>query len=399
MKIKSHLIAHLVIMLLIASSCNLFSPKNQAVLNMDISNTRKIAVLLADTTQAITLDSLDVPSSGRLTYKIKLSEPGFYVLDLLQGKRIPLYLEPGDYITIKADATADFEADKISGSEGIEILNQINRENFISFELIDSLENELANAESNGTYNSEIRASLDGAYERRVKEHRQALIDIIEKYHNKLPVIFAFYQSLGQYPLINPMENFEIFEKVEKGLSKKYPDNMHSVFFSNRNKKIKEMIEVDLKRRENAARIKEGNPMPEISLANDEGEVIPLSSLKGKTVLVDFWAAWCRPCRMNNPKIVSLYNKYKDKGFTVYSVSLDGIPNQPSPRDAWQTAIREDKLDWPYHVSELMGWNSSVVNDFGIENIPFVILLDKNGNIAAVNPPIDMLESIIKSLL
>ncbi len=398
MKIKTIFIT-LSITLLIASSCSLFTPKNQAVLNMDISNTRKIAVLLADTMQAITIDSLDIPSSGRLTYKIKLSEPGFYVLDLLQGKRIPLYLEPGDYITIKADATSDFEGDMLSGSEGLEILNQINKENFISFQLIDSLENELSDAESNGTYNSEIRANLDAAYESRVKQHQKALLEIIEKYHNKLPVIFAFYQSLGQYPLINPMENFEIFEKVEKGLNKKYPNNMHSIFFANRNAKIKEMVELDRKRRENAARIKEGNPMPDITLANDAGEIISLSSLKGKAVLVDFWAAWCRPCRMNNPKIVSLYNKYKNQGFTVYSVSLDGIPNQPSPRDAWLAAIQEDKLDWPYHVSELMGWNSSVVNDFGIENIPYVILLDKNGNIAAVNPPIDMLESILKGLL
>lgn len=398
MKIKS-LALTLFAITLVAASCSLFSPKEQAVLNMDISNTRKIAILLADTMQAITIDSLDVPSSGRLTYKIKLSEPGFYVLDLLQGKRIPLYLEPGDYITIKADATAEFEDDEISGSEGIEILNKIISENFISFALIDSLEQELSKAEGEGTYNSEIRSNLDAAYENRVKQHQEALYAIIEKYYNKLPVIFAFYQSLGQFPLISPMDKFELFEKVEEGLKKKHPTNMHTIFFANRNQKIKEMIEVDRKRRENAARIKEGNPMPDISLANDAGEVISLSSLKGKTVLVDFWAAWCRPCRMNNPKIVALYNKYKDKGFTVYSVSLDGVPNQPSPRDAWQTAIKEDKLDWPYHVSELMGWNSSVVNDFGIDNIPFIILLDKNGNIAAVNPPVDMLESIIKGIL
>ncbi len=139
--------------------------------------------------------------------------------------------------------------------------------------------------------------------------------------------------------------------------------------------------------------------MPEIALANDAGEIIKLSSLKGKVVLVDFWAAWCRPCRMNNPKIVAVYNKFKDKGFTVYSVSLDGLPNQPSPRDAWQNAIKDDQLNWPYHVSELMGWNSSVVNEFGIENIPYTILVDKSGNIAAVNPPVEMLEAIIKGIL
>ncbi|MGK0638618.1 DUF4369 domain-containing protein [Schleiferia thermophila] len=153
-------------------SCSLFSPKEQAVLNMDLQNTKRIAILMADTVQAITIDSLDVPSSGRLSYKIKLSEPGFYVLDLLQGKRIPLYLEPGDYITIKADATADYDSDEISGSEGVEILNKINRENFISFALIDSLESELSKAESNGTYNNEIRTELDAAYEKNWRKSR-----------------------------------------------------------------------------------------------------------------------------------------------------------------------------------------------------------------------------------
>ncbi|MGK0638619.1 TlpA family protein disulfide reductase [Schleiferia thermophila] len=380
-------------------SCSLFSPKEQAVLNMDLQNTKRIAILMADTVQAITIDSLDVPSSGRLSYKIKLSEPGFYVLDLLQGKRIPLYLEPGDYITIKADATADYDSDEISGSEGVEILNKINRENFISFALIDSLESELSKAESNGTYNNEIRTELDAAYEKRVKEHQEALYSIIEKYYNRLPVIFAFYQSLGQLPLVSPVDKFELFEKVEEGLRKKHPNNMHTIFFANRNMKIKEALEVERKRKENAARIKEGNPMPEIALANDAGEIIKLSSLKGKVVLVDFWAAWCRPCRMNNPKIVTLYNKYKDKGFTVYSVSLDGLPNQPSPRDAWQNAIKDDQLNWPYHVSELMGWNSNIVNEFGIENIPYTILVDKNGNIAAVNPPVDMIDAIVMRLL
>lgn len=397
MKIKSILAA--LSLAVSAVSCSLFSPKEQAVLNMTISNTRKIAIMLADTVQAITIDSLDVPASGRLTYKIKLSEPGFYVLDLLQGKRIPLYLEPGDYITIKADATSDFEADEITGSEGMEILNKINEENFKSFALIDSLEQELSKAEGEGTFNSEIRTKLDAVYENRVKEHQQALYAIIEKYYNRLPVIFAFYQSLGQLPLVSPFEKFELFEKVEEGLKKKHPNNMHTIYFANRNQKIKEAIEVERKRRENAARIKEGNPMPEIALANDAGEIIKLSSLKGKTVLVDFWAAWCRPCRVNNPKIVALYNKFKNQGFTVYSISLDGLPSQPSPRDAWQQAIKDDKLDWPYHVSELMGWNSSIVNEFGIENIPFTILVDKNGNIAAVNPPVEMLESIIASIL
>jgi thiol-disulfide isomerase/thioredoxin len=110
---------------------------------------------------------------------------------------------------------------------------------------------------------------------------------------------------------------------------------------------------------------------------NPEGQQIALSSLKGKVVLVDFWASWCRPCRAENPNVVKIYNEQKDKGFTVYSVSLD------QSKDAWIKAIGDDKLTWPNHVSELAYWNTSVVKTYNIKGIPLTYLLDKNGKIAA----------------
>lgn len=117
----------------------------------------------------------------------------------------------------------------------------------------------------------------------------------------------------------------------------------------------------------------------DIALPNPNDSIIKLSNLKGYYVLVDFWASWCGPCRMKNPQIVQLYNtfknaKFKDaKGFVVYSVSLD------YSRAAWQKAIMMDNLNWPYHVSDLKGWNSTAAIQYQITSIPNNLLIGPDG--------------------
>jgi len=120
-------------------------------------------------------------------------------------------------------------------------------------------------------------------------------------------------------------------------------------------------------------------PAPEISLKNPEGEVIKLSSLKGKVVLLDFWASWCGPCRKENPNVVANYEKYKDQGFTIYSVSLD------KNKEKWIKAIAQDNLSWIYHVSDLNGWSSAAGATYKINSIPASFLIDENGIIIAKN--------------
>lgn len=116
-----------------------------------------------------------------------------------------------------------------------------------------------------------------------------------------------------------------------------------------------------------------GEKAPEIALAAPDGTIIKLSSLKGKVVLIDFWASWCGPCRKANPGVVKVYNKYKDQGFTVYSVSLD------QNKQRWEQAIEKDGLAWKNHVSDLKFWNNKAAADYGVEGIPATFLLDKNG--------------------
>lgn len=128
-----------------------------------------------------------------------------------------------------------------------------------------------------------------------------------------------------------------------------------------------------------------GNKAPELNFNDPNGKPIALSSLKGKVVLIDFWASWCRPCRAENPNVVRVYNEYKDKkfingkGFTVYGVSLD------QKRDSWQAAILQDQLNWPSHVSDLKGWYSAAAKTYRVSGIPANVLIDGDGIIVGRN--------------
>ena len=141
-----------------------------------------------------------------------------------------------------------------------------------------------------------------------------------------------------------------------------------------------------------SAQVKIGQQAPEIALSDTAGNVIKLSSLQGKVVLIDFWASWCGPCRASIPSVIKLYNKFKGDSFEILGVSID------SKRSAWIKAILHDHIKY-LQVNDPGGWNAISTAAYGVNEIPTTFLIDKTGKIIAIDPELKNLSKLIRRAL
>lgn len=201
------------------------------------------------------------------------------------------------------------------------------------------------------------------------------------------------YFSLNLIQLESSRPTFDVVKYKE--IFESFPANLKE---SKRGQIVKQRLDELYKEYEKIAHLDVGKIAPNFESKTPEGETVSLNDLKGKVTIIDFWAAWCGPCRRENPNVVKVYEQYHDKGLEIIGVSLDGAPNQKDPKKAWLDAIEKDGLEWN-HLSSLMYFNDPVAKQYNIKSIPATYILDQEGKIVAKNLRGAALELKIKELL
>ena len=346
-----------------------------------------------------TLDVIDLSSSnGDFSTNLEIDSLTFMFAYVTEQFNVPLLINPGDQVNLDISATGPEANYELSGSYESEAIKEILRITEGAMDQVDSLSNLLRNAQDSGNF-AMLRAQLDATYNEIMEAAAQQFKDRIDNHPGDMANIYIFSQGVGNRPILSVQENFEYLEKVSNGIKESYPGHPITTSFAEDTERMREQMAEQLRLEEIKKSVSAGAEVPEISLPDPEGNVRKLSDLRGKVVLVDFWAAWCKPCRMENPNVVRMYEQYKDQGFDVFSVSLDGLPNQQNPKQLWTEAIAQDGLAWENHVSDLRGWESQAVSTFGFQGIPYTVLVDRDGKIIETNLRGPALEQKLKEVL
>ncbi len=310
-----------------------------------------------DGQNAVIIDSVSLKPNGAFELHGLGKEEGLYRLTIEKGPYV-LLVNDGKDIKVQVDIN-NYRAYKIEGSPASESLHSLFEDYRIKDSLLYLTFNKLDTLQKQNKSDSVltmVRAQRDA----QVKQINALVTDFI----NQSPSPAARYYALG---MASRTMNPEDVLALANASVDKFRE--HSGLA-----RIKSLLAVQKPKEPKYALLDQ--PAPEINLPDVNGKAFQLSSLKGKYVLVDFWASWCAPCRRENPNVVAAYNKYKDKNFTILGVSLD------KDKDNWQEAIQADKLTWT-HVSDLKQWESSMVSLYHFDGIPFNVLVDPQGKIIA----------------
>lgn len=339
-------------------SCGNETPgeKKKSIFSGKISSTTLKEFYLIDLLRpnAGPIDTAKIAEDGSFAFDYVPEMKGFYRINLNEQFGLVLPLSADEEVKILGDAY-QLESAQISGSKDAEQMKNLNAYLQNNARQIQALQQEFQQYA-----NSPKKDSILVAYRERFINMEKAKADKLKEMIDTDPSLFSNLAVIEQMP----KDEIDYYKKVDEALASQYSA---SPYYQNFHAKVVEL-----------SRFAVGSDVPEINLPDPNGNLVPLSSLRGKVVLIDFWASWCKPCRQENPNVVRAYQQYKDKGFTVYGVSLDRT------KDAWVNAIAQDGLTWT-HVSDLKFWSSVAAKAYGVSSIPFALLIDQEGKVIGKN--------------